>query len=833
MNIIEKKSINRIKRSADQITSATDISKTNNDLLDISKKIFFEHIKTEYKNLNLSLYHTRTFNHHIYPNITVTPHFVRDDGVIIYLKMYQDGLAIQSVSKAVVHLTMEILKIKSAIVYIIELTGNIKPNNLHKMSNKQLRAAAESITPTTVKYSRKIVKEYLSSLVRKKIRLDDETDDDIDMVENTSKTAKKTNNIKGFIPTSWVSASKTRNYALNDTLIDWLEQYGGKNINNFVPRKTPAFKNKMSHNTDIDTSIIKDTDSTNFSVFIMNKGIQFEAKVIQLIKASIEIDEFVTICFNMKNFYSRVQEYEASTIKEIKRGTPFIYQPVLLNRSGILSYSYGIPDLLVRSDYLCRIVDVDPMPESVSAPKLGRVKYHYVIVDIKFTTLDLCSDGLRIRNTGNFPAYKCQLYIYNHALGQIQGYEPGTAYILGRKCRYESAGTIYSSNNCFSRLGHIQYDSWDNFYIDEAVASVRWIKNLRANGSKWKLYPNPSVEELYPNMCVNSDGPWNTFKEEYAANIGEITQLWNCGVGNRLVAHANGIYSYKDANCTAEKLGINGQIRAPVVNSIIQINRPKKKFKSNLDKLHINLNPTVDNSWLDMEQNLRIAIDFEIINNIVDDFKQLPEAMNTSYLFMVGVSYVSNNKTSYKMFLLSELSTYAELQLIIQVYKFLRNLTDKFVGSKEEIPLLYHWGQIEQAVFASTCKKIKQISGSDTRKEIKLINRKLNFYDLSNCFQKNPIVINGCFKFGIKEIAKKLFNLNLIKTTWQKNNICSHGNAAMILAYKAYKESEKTNMPIIKIPVIKDIMAYNKIDCLVLHDIVDLLVKKAEKQGLL
>ena len=38
----------------------------------------------------------------------------------------------------------------------------------------------------------------------------------------------------------------------------------------------------------------------------------------------------------------------------------------------------------------------------------------------------------------------------------------------------------------------------------------------------------------------------------------------------------------------------------------------------------------------------------------------------------------------------------------------------------------------------------------------------LNWIDMCNIFRKEPIVIKGCFGFGLKEIAKNMIKHNLI-----------------------------------------------------------------------
>jgi len=67
---------------------------------------------------------------------------------------------------------------------------------------------------------------------------------------------------------------------------------------------------------------------------------------------------------------------------------------------------------------------------AIAAPELGG-EWHYVLVDAKFTTLHLSAAG-QVGNGGSAPAYKGQLFIYNRALGNLQGYAPERAFLLGR-----------------------------------------------------------------------------------------------------------------------------------------------------------------------------------------------------------------------------------------------------------------------------------------------------------------------------------------------------------------------------------------------------------------
>src|SRR5439155_14931574 len=113
---------------------------------------------------------------------------------------------------------------------------------------------------------------------------------------------------------------------------------------------------------------------------------------------------------------------------------------------------------------------------------------------------------------------------------------------------------------------------FDNKYIKETFDAIKWIRNVRYNGSQWKCNP-PSIPELYPNMCNRFDTPYHNIKKDLAENNKELTQIWMVGVKHRKIAHANGIYKWDDPNCNSETLGINGNKIGPIINKIIKINR--------------------------------------------------------------------------------------------------------------------------------------------------------------------------------------------------------------------------------------------------------------------
>ena len=201
-----------------------------------------------------------------------------------------------------------------------------------------------------------------------------------------------------------VSATHIHNYMINDTLVDWLK------LSRPVKRR-----------------VSRPTQTLSFDKFIKEKGLNFESKVIEYIKTKelpiVTISNYIT------------DEDCKKTIASMKAGIPIIHSAPVKN---MYNNTNGIIDLLVRSDYLKNLIDVPPLDnitENTPAPRLSG-KYHYVVIDIKFSTLPLRSDGIHLCNSGHYPAYKAQTLIYTQAIGRIQGYTVPYAFILGRRWCY-------------------------------------------------------------------------------------------------------------------------------------------------------------------------------------------------------------------------------------------------------------------------------------------------------------------------------------------------------------------------------------------------------------
>jgi len=567
----------------------------------------------------------------------------------------------------------------------------------------------------------------------------------------------------------WVTPSQLRNYMIKDPLVDWLELY--------------------AKNSTIGNNYSGGVPNNEFIEFIKNKGIEFENKLIRYINDHktpiVTISEYIT------------QESVNRARKLIREGVPVLHSvPLQSNKLQMR----GIADLVVRSDYLGKIIEDNPLtPDQEHAEALGR-PYHYVVIDIKFSTLPLRADGRHLLNSGNYPAYKSQLWVYNRILGNIQGYTPDYAFILGRRWNYRSCDIKYNSIECLNKLGVVDFKGVDSEYIQRTEDAVEWYRTVRQNGKDWQVTPVPSRPELYPNMCVDS-GKWNKQKHTIANDIGEITSVWNVGIKHREKALVQNVKSWKDQRCTSKILGING-VRGPVINEILKINR------QNEDKIRPKRISSNMYNWKKVENE--IFVDFETLLDIFSPFDELPKQGHTNQIFMIGVWYRNKIGWSYMNFICRELSPEEEFRIMNEFYKFVkvRKYPKMWFWHAEK----NMWSQAEKRQFDQWCEFKRD------EKRLDIISDKWKnvgeWCDMAKLFREEPIVIKGCFKFGLKEIVNAMNKHGLIKT--QMESECNSGTVAAVKAWNAYNKYSD----VVSSPPIQDISKYNEFDVKALYDII-------------
>ena len=450
---------------------------------------------------------------------------------------------------------------------------------------------------------------------------------------------------------TWISATKIRNYMIDDPLIDYLELY---------------YKSATSAKY-----------SNTFQQCIMNQGVIFENNIIDQIKLKFPNNIISVATYQQSKSYDKYID----TIKYMKSGVPIIYQGVLHDYKHKI---FGMPDLLIRSDWINKIFDNKIINKfKHSGLNSG---YHYRVFEIKSLTLDLCSDGKHLCNSNkNNVASKGQLYIYNKILGIIQNYTPKKSYIIGKKWVYKKQGKSFEGTS-FERVAHVNYSSNDKFIRTKTALAIKWIRMLKADGFNWSVN-KPHINELKPNMC-NVDDKWHNIKKQIANDTNDITELWMCGIKNRNIAIQNGINNWRThIGIKSEMLGITGIKTAPILQAILDINQETQTSKI--------ITPTkIINKLFNWRKktNDECFIDFETIT---------PEIHNESHvlIFMIGVGIIIDNKWVFKCFIAKDINSNGEKEMLIEFHSYI----NKF----KNIIRWWHWGAAETYLYNNAITRHK------------------------------------------------------------------------------------------------------------------------------
>ena len=497
------------------------------------------------------------------------------------------------------------------------------------------------------------------------------------------------------------------------------------------------------------------------------------------------------------------------TFEAMRAGTPLIHQGVLRDAE---SRVYGAPDLLVRSDALrdlfpSALTDDEAMEP---APDLGGERWHYRVVDIKFATLGLSAGG-ELDNGGSAPAYKTQVFIYNRALGRLQGLTPPTSHLLGRGWRQRRGRETFRGTSCMELLAPVpQTGSMARDYaIADAVRDAcQWIERARTDGADWRAFPRPSVPELCPNMSNDEDAPWHAAKKQIADELEELTLLWQVGPIGRRQAHAAGVHRWTDPSCTPQTVGVSGSKQAPTLQAVLDINQTTDGLP--VAPPHIQ---AAEEEWRP-EAPVEFYVDFETVEDLDDDFSRIPEKGGQSLIFMIGCGHVENGDWQFAQFTVDALTEGHEATILDAWFAHMAAARQRLDPDGDE-PRLFHWSHHEPTQFetAYNSAKVRHAGNSWPTP------RWFDFY--REVMTAQPVVVRGSLEFSLKPVAKAMHERGLIETVWGDGP--ADGLGAMVGAWSCAREADERGCTLPETELMQEIGRYNEVDCRVMMEIVQYL----------
>ncbi len=573
----------------------------------------------------------------------------------------------------------------------------------------------------------------------------------------------------------WVAAGDTRNWCRSDLLVDWLELYG--TLSGF------------QRDRDLDGY----DETFDLGRFLMKQGRGFERALIADLASRWEVLRIAKRPDEARSLDAAIATWEA-----MRAGVPIIAGAVLRDPQLRM---YGVVDLLVRNDVLAELCPDaytgDPLELPVIGLSHGR---HYRVVDVKFKTLELLKNG-DLTTAGAEQDTLAQVWVYNEALGRLQGYTPPAGYVVGRAWRQADE----RGDRCWERLARIRHDvhlRGRGMDLRELVQQAAgWVRRVRTEGAEWRVLPIPSVPELWPNLKAEDAG-WRDAKTRVGRALADLTILPRVGASERARAHIVGITRWDDPHLSPAVFGLNTK-DAMVLEAVLAVNRdggdPLRPARLR------------DGVWR-MRAPVEVYVDFEFLPDLADDFSSFPRKGGQALIFQIGCGTYRGGEWRFRQFTVEDLTLDAEAAMVDDWLAHLRRLSAEVAAELSEARLI-HWSPAEQSNFERAYDNARS---RHPDREWPL----LPWFDLlRDVIQTEPVVVRGAFSFSLKSMARAMRANGLIASDWGDG--LADGAGAMAGAWNAAVEAKRRGVALGDTEPMRAVAQYNEVDCRVMAEILE------------
>ena len=375
----------------------------------------------------------------------------------------------------------------------------------------------------------------------------------------------------------------------------------------------------------------------------------------------------------------------------------------------------------------------------------------------------------------------------------------------------------YSKNNYIIIHNSILNDRFSTC-LDNNMFSIVFIlyknikyndKNIKYNDKKIALLDSSSKKNIRKIMCKYTELSFiskdmGIIGRKYISSKNQNDIKTNCFDILCTLKPSKEIKCKNDQSDSTLKLPTKSISLHSIPKSVL-----RRRFLQNIQEL----------SGLDWKTNdilnNSMFIDAEFVNDIYDDFSKFPNSYDTSMLFMIGLSYIDNNRVSkrdvildYKNFTTDKLSLVDERILLTNFLTFLERIKSK-IQSKHFI--LFHWSNADKYILERSLKRYP-----DLYETYETIFNNIIYVDLLKIVKKT---LPGLQSYSLKYISKYLLN-----TIYNTN--CQNGLDAMcsIIEKNVHLKSDNSDLryqnTLLSFDTTTDIINYNRLDTTLLYDIV-------------
>ena len=557
----------------------------------------------------------------------------------------------------------------------------------------------------------------------------------------------------------WVSPSATRNHVLDDPLLDWLDRYGEEH------------------------GYVRDTveEPHDFLKFLFARGNAFEEAVVEHLRG---LAEAVTI---LPEGASREQRQSLAPAEATFAGDGG-------GRAHRLpGVRYGTRRRAPTAAPTCSSAATcwrncsrarsprrrRPFPRPASA---GTITIGWSTSSSRPCTWPRAGSWA---TPARRPAYKAQVFIYNRALGRLQGYLPPEAFVLGRGWEQTRRGDTTRVPDCMDRIAPVanDYASYGRGRLsDQVEQAVEWVRRVRREGRDWRVLPEPSVEELRPNAKVDA-GEWSSAVKQIVKAGEDLTRLWWVGAAKRRDANREGITRWTDPRVTPKALGIEGRTTAPRLQALLDVNRGREGPPVRPARVN-----AARSEWIE-EAPAEFYVDFETVSDLDDDFSRIPERGGQPLIFMIGCGHLEDGEWRFECFITDRLDEPSEATVIDDWFEHMTAVRDRLAPGVD--PKVIHWSPHEtvtlETAFDAAVKRHRKTGWNHTRKGEEWPHP--NWFDfLVKVVREEPLAVRGAHGFGLKAVTNAMHDLGLVETRWDEGP--ADGLGAMVGAWWCDREAD-------------------------------------------
>lgn len=493
-------------------------------------------------------------------------------------------------------------------------------------------------------------------------------------------------------------------------------------------------------------------------------------------------ENFIQFLMNSNFITYKDQAYEVIKNKINCKEECIFIRPILYHEKYDVSV---IPDFIIHRDIFNEIFNEVNIPDSHDK-SLPQSLPLYIVSDIVYQTVHLNCEMNDLINDNNLYYYKCKIYLCN----QILGYND-YGILFAKEYKYKDS--ILKKKSVVGRY------IFNEDMNDKILHALCWIDNLNLYYDEWLIYPKPTITELYPNMNIKT-GPWYKEKKRLAEEIQEITLVWNISYHKRCLLHDKGIYTWQDP------LLLNNVYPYEVKETERRRIQEKMIHMNKQTELKISPRRIKSREFINHIKDKRdsIILDFESIINLEERSSYFNDEIRDEIpkICIIGCINLKNNV--FKDFTIRYLTLDEEEKIVKYWLQYLKRV----IGNDIKI---YHWSSAERVYIDYMREQYPHLDYPN-----------FTYVDLLSYFKSEPITIQGCFGYGLKEIVKMLYNHELIKNKWVDD---TDGLEAMIEVIQKSKDAVSKKIPIKRFTEIKKIIYYNYMDCKVIVDILEMLEK--------